>query len=80
MDDRQQQVQVGAGLQESRLNTDFIDFLKKYGTYGLYAMLAVVLSYVGWQRWTMHKNNTRDQAFADLGAAIASNKIGRAHV
>lgn len=73
MDQRQQQVQVGAGLQESRLNTDFIEFLKKYGTYGLYALLAVVLAYVGWQRWTIQKGKALDVAFADLSAAQASN-------
>lgn len=72
MDERQQQVQVGAGLQESRLNTEFIDFLRKYGTYGLYGLLAVVLAYVGWQKWSVYQQKNLDEAFRQLDAGMAS--------
>ncbi len=72
MDQRQQQVQVGAGLQESRLNTEFIAFLEKYGTRALYIILIIVLAYVGWQRWQRWKSAQLDQAFVALNAAMES--------
>lgn len=72
MDQRQQKVQVGAGLQESRLNTEFIAFLEKYGTRALYIILVVVLAYVGWQRWTRWQAAKLDQAFVALNAAMES--------
>jgi len=72
MDQRQQQVQVGAGLQESRLNTEFIAFLEKYGTRALYLILVIVLAYVGWQRWTRWQATKLDQAFVALNAAMQS--------
>ncbi|MFM9958882.1 MAG: hypothetical protein ACKVZJ_12495 [Phycisphaerales bacterium] len=69
MEQRQQQVQVGAGLQESRLNTDLINFLQKYGGYAVYLLLAIVLIYVGRNWWNQRQENARDLAFADLRAA-----------
>ena len=42
-DDRRREVEVGAGLQESRLNEEFIDALKKHGPKVIYALAAVVL-------------------------------------
>lgn len=72
MDQRQEKVQVGAGLQESRLNTEFIAFLEKYGTRALYVVLVVVLAYVGWQRWQRWQDAKLDQAFVALNAAMNS--------
>lgn len=72
MEQRQRQVQVGAGLQESRLNTDLINFLQKYGSWAVYALLAVVLAYVGNNWWKNHKEGRHDNAFADLRAAATS--------
>lgn len=73
MEQRQQQVQVGAGLQESRLNTDLINFLQKYGSWAVYALLVVVLLYVGNNWWTQQKEKKLDAAFADLRSALASS-------
>ncbi|MDX2114674.1 MAG: hypothetical protein SFZ24_03510 [Planctomycetota bacterium] len=69
LDDRQQQIQVGAGLQESRLNTDLIAWLEKYGTWILSAVLVVVAGYVGYTRLQQYRADKLDQAFAALTAA-----------
>lgn len=69
MDDRQRKVEAGAGLQESRLNQDFIDLVKKYGTTVLLVLLVIMASYVGWQRYTQWQEDKTDQAFADLDNA-----------
>lgn len=42
MDERQSRVEVGAGLQESRLNTEFIDFLKRWTAPVLWVIVLVV--------------------------------------
>ncbi len=44
MDERQEQVQVGAGLQESRLNTDLINWLNKWGSHILSVVALIVLA------------------------------------
>lgn len=72
MEQRQQQVQVGAGLQESRLNTDLINFLQKYGSWAVYALLVVVLAYVGNNWWKQQQEKKLDAAFADFRAALDS--------
>lgn len=72
MEQRQTQVQVGAGLQESRLNTDLINFLQKYGSWAVYALLVVVLGYLGVNWWKGQQEKSRDEAFADYRAASTS--------
>lgn len=71
MDDRQQQdqVQVGAGLHESRLNTDLINFLERWGTHILAVVAVLVLGYVGWQRYGIWQDNLKDKAFSAYEAA-----------
>lgn len=69
MDDRQQQIQVGAGLQESRLNTDLIAFLEKWGTWILTAVLVVVAGYVGYAKWKEYHKAQHDDAFEQYASA-----------
>jgi hypothetical protein len=69
MEDRNREVQIGAGLQESRLNTDFIAWLQKWGPRALYVLLAIVLAYIGVQRYGQWQMSKIDGAFADLDAA-----------
>ncbi|MEO1130928.1 MAG: hypothetical protein AAFX05_14640 [Planctomycetota bacterium] len=69
MEDRNREVQIGAGLQESRLNTDFIAWLQKWGPRALYVLLAIVLGYIGVQRYGQWQMSKIDGAFADLDAA-----------
>lgn len=83
MDDQQQNnpqragagqgVSVGAGLQESRINTDLIDFLRKYGPYALYAMLIIVGIYAATNWFKQREAQGKDQAFMALNAALQSN-------
>ncbi|MCA9292365.1 MAG: hypothetical protein KDA20_00965 [Phycisphaerales bacterium] len=67
-DDRRREVEVGAGLQESRLNEEFIDALKKHGPKVIYALAAVVLVTYGVTFYQKHKANQKDEAFAQLDA------------
>jgi len=69
MDERHEQVQVGAGLQESRLNTDLINWLNKWGTHILTVVCVIVLGYVGLQRLEQHRLKQRDAAFSEYEAA-----------
>ena len=77
MDQRQAQIRERAGLEESRLNEDFIDFLRKYGFLILLvaALAAGLTSGVRWYReYTVRKVTT---AFADFEAARAVGTAAR---
>ncbi|MCU0688904.1 MAG: hypothetical protein MUE97_04085, partial [Phycisphaerales bacterium] len=67
---RGREIRTGAGLEESRLNQDFIDALRKYGTPVLLIILIVTVSWLGWQRWQASKNAKRATAFVDLEAQM----------
>lgn len=69
MDDRQKGIEIGAGLQESRLNEDFIQWLQKWGPRLLYTLAIVVGLYAAnkyYQQWQADKT---DQAFKELADA-----------
>mgnify|MGYP000080996944 CR=1 FL=1 len=71
MDQRQAQIRERAGLEESRINEDFVDFLKKYG---LWILLTVVLigGYSTAKRWFVaYSDGKVDKAFTDLEDARA---------
>jgi hypothetical protein len=71
MDPRQAQIRERAGLEESKLNEDFIDFLRKYGFLILLvgALAAGLTSGFRWYReYTVRRVTT---AFADFEAARA---------
>lgn len=71
MDERQAQIRERAGLEESNLNQDFIDFLRKYGF--LLLLLAAIAgggtSVKRW--WDQYQQKKVDAAFADFEAARA---------
>ncbi len=69
MDERQQQIRERAGLEESRLNQDFIDFLQKWGSPLLMVVALVALGYVGWQKYQKREDEKVGAAFAALEAA-----------
>ncbi len=69
MDDRQSKIQIGAGLQESRLNTDLIQWLEKYSSWILGVLLVVVAAYFGWSRYTEARAKWIDEAFVAYTAA-----------
>ncbi len=64
MDERQQQIKEGAGLDESRLNQDFIDLLRKWSTPVLLVGAIVAFSYFGYQRWQQYRISGVDMAFS----------------
>ncbi|TVQ31847.1 MAG: hypothetical protein EA376_07615 [Phycisphaeraceae bacterium] len=77
MDDRERQITEGAGLQESRYNTEFIEWLNRWGSVILLGVLVVALAWMGWRWWGNHQTTLLNRAFLDLDAAVeASNPDG----
>jgi hypothetical protein len=71
-DIRQREIREGAGLEESRLNQEFIDLLKKYLTPALVVVALAALGYVGWQRYQMFQAVQKDNAWVELDDALRS--------
>ena len=69
MDQRQTKIVEGAGLEESRLNTDFIDFLRRWGSHILLVVAGVFAAYsaLGW--WQRSQAKALDAAYAEFSAA-----------
>jgi len=65
--DRLQTVQQ-TDLTESRLNEDFVHWLKTSGPSWLLAILLGVCVYLGWNRWKEHQAGKFETAWAELGA------------
>lgn len=77
MDERQAQIQTGAGLTESRLNVEFIDALKKWGPWLIILVAGVVLVYAGVGRLRTARERALTEAFAALNdAQVAGNPAG----
>lgn len=70
LDQRQAQIEVDKGLTESRLNQDFIDFLRKYGSAILLVVCAVSLAYVGWNWYQKKRDRSADEAWLSLEKAM----------
>lgn len=69
MDERQAAIKEGEGLTESRLNTDFLEFIKKWGMHALLVAAILALSYRGWQFLEQRRVARVDDAFRQLEAA-----------
>lgn len=77
MDERQAQIREGAGLDEARLNMEFIDFLKKWSTPVLVIVALIALGYFGLQKRREMRVAALSAAFAQLDAARdAGNPTG----
>jgi hypothetical protein len=72
VDERQTQIREGAGLDESRLNVEFIDLLKKWNLPVLVLVAAAAATYAGWHWFRRAQIARVDQAFAELEAARLS--------
>jgi hypothetical protein len=70
MDERQQQIRERAGLEESRLNQDFIDFLQKWHPCSARRLVA---RYALWQRYQKAEDTKIATAFAAVEAARAGD-------
>ena len=71
MDERQAQIKEGAGLEESRVNTDLVEFLRKWSTPLLLVLVAIVGAYVLKQRVDDARQRNVDSAFAEHAAAMS---------
>lgn len=72
LDERQQQITEGAGLEASRLNVEFIDWLRRWSTPILAVIAVVVLGYVAYGRWHQSRRAEIDRAFAQYDAVVGS--------
>lgn len=69
MDERQAQIRERAGLEESLLNQDFIEWLRKWGTPILMAAAVVAVGYTLYTRYETNRNAKIDKAFAEYEQA-----------
>ncbi|MBX3376979.1 MAG: hypothetical protein KF678_08250 [Phycisphaeraceae bacterium] len=72
MDDRQTQIREGAGLTESKLNVEFIDWLRKWSTPILGLIAVVALGIVLMNRLERSRAAALDRAFEELETAARS--------
>lgn len=72
MDDRQRQIRESAGLEEGRLNQDFIDWLRKWSTPILVVVAIGAVAYWGYERWERSKVAEVNQAFQEFEQAGSS--------
>ena len=72
MEERQTQIREGAGLEESRINTEFVDLLKKFSTPLLVIVAIVAGGYFLYKKRTEARLRAIDDSFAQLDAAVDS--------
>lgn len=72
MEQRHTQIREGAGLEESRLNQDFIDFLRKWSTPILMVAALISLGVVGQRYWKKHQAEKLDKAFEEYDGVSGS--------
>ena len=73
MDDRQTKIREGAGLEDSRINQEFIDFLNKWSSPVLLTLAIAALVWAGLQYLERKKMARIDQAFSEFESATAGN-------
>jgi hypothetical protein len=73
MEERQRQIKEGAGLEESRLNTEFIEMMKKWGPH-LITVVAILMGlYAARDWWNRRVESQADEAFASLERAMPTD-------
>lgn len=70
MDNRTDQIREGAGLDESRINQDFIDMLQKWSTPALFIIAAIVLAYAGFGYLKDRANAKVNEAFEEVSGSV----------
>lgn len=68
----QSKIVEGAGLEESRLNQDFIEWLRKWGSPVLIVIALGFLAYTGWQWLEKQQAKKLNDAYVQLAAAEES--------
>lgn len=71
MDERQTKIREGAGLEESRINTELIDFLNKWSSPVLIVIGLIGLGWFGWNYLERSKVAKQNNAFAAFEDAVA---------
>jgi hypothetical protein len=71
MDERTGQIREGAGQVESKLNQEFIDWLRRWSTPILLVIAAVALGFVIFQRYEKYQESRVNSAFEELEAATS---------
>ncbi len=71
MDDRQTQIREGAGLEDSRVNQEFIDFLNKWSSPVIMTLAVAALVWAGLQFLERKKIARIDQAFSEFASATS---------
>ena len=74
MDDRLKDVQT-SDLTDSRLNHEFVDWLKTKGLNWLLAFLLVACAFLAWDMWTRRQADQRDQAWIALSEATMPSTL-----
>jgi len=69
MDERQAQIKEGAGLEDSRINTEFLDFLSKWSTPFFVLLLIIAGAMFGYRKLEERRIAAMDRAFQDLALA-----------
>ena len=72
MEKRQSQVRVGAGLEEARLNQEFLDFLQKWSTPALVVLALAAGGYWFYNKRVQDTENRDDAGFRELDQLLAS--------
>jgi hypothetical protein len=72
MDERQAGIKEGAGLSESRVNEELLDFLRKYSTPFFIVIIAVSLAWLGFKNYQQRQVAATDAAYAALSATAES--------
>ena len=70
MDDRQTKIREGAGLEDSRINQEFVDFLNKWSSPVLIVLAVAALIWAGRTKLEQMKNEKIDNAFSEYEAAM----------
>lgn len=71
MDDRQTKIREGAGLEDSRVNQEFIDFLNKWSSPVLIVLAIAALTWAGLQKLEQMRNDKIDRAFSEYESVVA---------
>ncbi|HYD00502.1 MAG TPA: hypothetical protein VEB22_04690 [Phycisphaerales bacterium] len=72
LDRRQRDIKVGAGLEESRYNVEFIDFLRKWGPTVMLVIAAAAMTFWGLQKYRENKEAKTGLAFGDVDQAMGN--------
>lgn len=73
-EDRHYQIRERAGLEESRLNEGFIEFLRKYSSTAMGCVLIVVAGYWMYNKYNQSKQLELSSAFEEYQLALAGGK------